>query len=236
MMKTRKTFRMGVVGLIAAVSLVVGGCLDDDTNNNIVNIPVSYVSLYNASPNAPALNIVVDDRLINRNAPLRYADYTGYLRFHTGERTLEVGPYGANNVTLDTAITLVDNRAYSIFVVDNYENAELLVLNDSSAAEPATGKAMIRFVNLSPDAAPLTLKVKDAAVNLTDAQSFKGATPFQEVDAQSYNFEVVAGVESVLNIPNVSLPAGAYKTVLVRGYKTPPAGNTSVLSGEVIVH
>jgi hypothetical protein len=71
---------------------------------------------------------------------------------------------------------------------------------------------------------------------LTDAQSFKGATPFQEVDAQSYNFEVVAGTESVLNIPNVSLPAGSYKTVLVRGYKTPPAGNTNVLSGEVIVH
>lgn len=235
-MKTRKTFRMGMVGLMACVSLVMGGCLDDDSNDNIVDIPVSYVSLYNASPNAPALNVVVDDRLINSNAPLEYADYTGYLRFHTGKRTLEFGPYGANNVALDTAVTLENNRAYSIFVVDNYENAEVLVLTDSSATEPATGKAMIRFVNLSPDAAPLTLKVKDAAGNLTDAQPFKGATAFQEVDAQSYNFEITADGQSVLNIPNVSLSAGAYKTVLVRGYKTPPAGNTSVLSGEVIVH
>lgn len=235
-MKNRKTFRMGMVGLIACVSLVMGGCLDDDSNDNIVDIPVSYVSLYHASPNAPALNVVVDDRLINGNAPLEYADHTGYLRFYTGQRTLEFGPYGANNVALDTAVTLEKNRAYSIFVVDNYENAEVLVLHDSSATGPATGKAMIRFVNLSPDAAPLTLKVKDAAGNLTDAQPFKGATAFQEVDAQSYNFEVTADGESVLNIPNVSLQSGAYKTVLVRGYKTPPAGNTNVLSSEVIIH
>jgi hypothetical protein len=236
MMKTRKMFRMGWVGLLASVSLVMGGCLDDDSNSDIINIPVSYVSLYNASPNAPALNVVVDDRLINNNAPLRYADNTGYLRFYTGKRTLEFGPYGANNVTLDSAVTLVDNRVYSIFVVDNYEKAELLVLNDSSAAEPAAGKAMLRFINLSPDADPLTLKVKDAAGNLTEAQPFKGATAFLEVDAKAYNLEVVADGTSVLNIPNVSLPAGAYKTVLVRGYKTPPAGNTNVLSGEVIVH
>jgi hypothetical protein len=236
MMKTRKTFRMGMVGLMACASLVMGSCLDDDSNNNIVDLPVSYVSLYNASPNAPALNVVVDNRLINGNAPLRYADNTGYLRFYTGKRTLEFGPYNANNVAVDTAVTLEDKRAYSIFIVDNYENAEVLVLNDSSAAEPATGKAMIRFVNLSPDAAPLTLKVKDAAGNLTDAQPFKGATAFQEVDAQSYNFEVVAGGASVLNIPTVALTSGAYKTILVRGYKTPPAGNTNVLSGEVIVH
>lgn len=231
-MKTRKTFRVGMVGLMAFASLVMASCLDDDTQAT-PDIPVSYVSLYNASPNAPELNILVDNRPIN-NGPFEYADNTGYLRFYTGERNLKFGPYGANNVTLDTVVTLADDQVYSIFVVDNIEHAELLVLRDTSTSAPAAGKAMIRFVNLSPDADPLALKVKDAESTLTQQESFKQATPFMEVDAKDYNFEVVSAAGTQLSLPNISLPEGSYQTVIVRGYKTPPAGNNNLLSGEVI--
>jgi hypothetical protein len=232
-MNIRKMVQMGM--LCIAASILMTSCLDDDANDGLQDIPVSYVSLYNASPNAPGLNIIVDNRTIN-SQPLSYADNTGYMRFYTGERTLAFGPYGANNVTLDTVVTLVDERPYSVFVVDNFERAEVLVLTDTSAAAPATGKAMVRFVNLSPDAAPLALKVKDAEGNLTDEVAFKDATEFMEVDAKAYNLEVTAGSTPVLNLPDISLADGKYYTLLVRGYKTPPSGNSNVLSGEVIRH
>ncbi len=236
-MNIRKIIRVGTVALFACVSVMMTSCLDDDTNSGLQDIPVSYVSLYNASPDAPGLNILVDSRQIN-NEPLRYADNTGYLRFYTGKRTLAFGPYGASNVTLDTVVTLEDNKPYSIFVVDNFEHAEALVLTDTSAITPGTGKAMIRFVNLSPDAGALALKVKDGEGNLTGEESFKEATQFTEIDAKTYNLEVAGNGEAAtsLSLPNISLGEGTYYTILVRGYKTPPAGNTNVLSGEVIQH
>lgn len=232
---TRNIFRTGVVALIAGTALLMTGCLNDDDNNvTPIDVPVSYVSLYNASPDAPALNILVDNRPLT-SSPFGYADNTGYLRFYTGERNLKFGPYGADNVTVDTVVTLVDNKAYSIFVVDNFQHAEVLVLTDTSASAPAAGKAMIRFVNLSPDAQPLSLKVKDASGTLTGETSFKEATDFMPVDANSsYNLDVVSAAGTELNLPNVSLREGVYYTLLVRGYKTPPSGNTNVLSGEVI--
>ncbi len=138
-MNIRKIIRVGMVASFACMSVMMTGCLDDDTNSGLQDIPVSYVSLYNASPDAPGLNILVDSRQIN-NEPLRYADNTGYLRFYTGKRTLAFGPYGASNVTLDTVVTLEDNKPYSIFVVDNFEHAEALVLTDTSAVTPGTGK------------------------------------------------------------------------------------------------
>lgn len=233
-MMTSKIFRAGMVAAMACTSLMMTSCLDDDSNNTApVEVPVSYVTLYNASPDAPDLNIIVDNKQINAG-PFGYADNTGYLRFSTGERNLKFGPYGANNVTLDTVVTLVDSKAYSIFVVDNFQHAELLILTDTSAAQPASGKAMIRFVNLSPDAQPLALKVKNASGTLTSEQSFKGATTFMEVDANDYNFDVVSSGGTELSLPNISLQQGNYYTVLVRGYKTPPSGNTNVLSGEVV--
>lgn len=229
-------FRMGIVGL-ATMPLLLTSCLDDDTANNIQDIPVSYVALYNASPNAPGLTVTADSRAVN-NQPLTYADNTGYLRFFTGKRTLAFGPFGANNIVLDTVVTLVDNRTYSLFVVNNFEHPEVLILADTSAAAPAAGKAMIRFANLSPDASPLALKVKDAEGNLTDGKAFKNATPFAEIDAKTYNFQTTSteGNTPSLDLPNVALTEGRYYTILVRGYKTPPAGNTNVLSAEVIRH
>lgn len=223
---------MGWVGMIACTSLFLTSCLDDDNNADLQDIPVSYVNLYNASPDAPDLNIIVDNRQIN-SGPFGYTDNTGYLRFYTGERNIKFGPYGANNVTLDTVVTLQDDKAYSFFVVDNYQSAELLVLTDT-AATPAAGKARVRFVNLSPDAQPLALKIKDAAGNLTENEPFKEATPFIELDVKSYNFEVVSATGAELTLPNISLPEGTYHTVIVRGYKTPPTGNNNVLSGEII--
>ena len=230
-MKMRRMFRVGI-GLVASVSLFLTGCQLKD-NDAQPALPVSYVALYNASPDAPALSIAVDNRQIS-NQPFDYADYTGYLQFYTGQRHIAFGPFGASNVAVDTTVNLVDGKAYSLFVVDAYSKASVLVLNDS-AQTPDSGKAMIRFINLSPDAGIVHLKVKDQT-ELDTGKAFKQASAYMEADARTTSFDVTTddATPVALEIPDVNIQAGGFYTIVVRGYKTPPAGSKNVLSAEII--
>ena len=232
----KKMFRAGIVWLFACASLVFIASCDPDEDENVQPDPVSYVSLYNASPDAPDLNILVDNRQLN-TYPFEYSDHTGYLRFYTGNRNLKFGPFGASNSVVDTTVTLENEKAYSIFVVDDFNEASLLMLNDNSD-EPAAGKAKIRFVNLSPDGGAVQLKVKGESTSLTDVKGFKEATEFFEVGANTFDFEVVAAgnADAKLQLPAIVVQEGWFYTILIRGYETPPAGNTNVLSAEVLVN
>jgi len=195
--------------------------------------PVSYVSLYQASPNSPDLKIVLDKKTIANS--FEYTDHTGYLRFFTGERNLQFGPASADNIVLDTTMKFEEDKAYSIFVVDTYQKADMLVMNDDTTV-PAEGKAKIRFLNLSPDAPELNLAEADASTALFEGQAFKEKSEFIEVDAAGHNFVVKdKDGNALLSMPNAVLIKGFSYTVIVRGFKQLPDGSTSVLSAELIV-
>ena len=228
----RSKISAGIAGLVAGVSLVLTGCNVNSDNNVQPQIPVSYVAIYNESPDSPGLSFVIDNNQINYH-PLDYSEYSGYLSFYTGTRTLKVGPFGASNIVVDTTLTLVDQKYYSVFIVDNYSKAEALVLSDSGQA-PAAGFAKVRLVNLSPDAGSVKLTAGSAVV--ADSLNFKAATQFVQVDATTKKFTVTSDDGGTVNLalPDTNLVSGAFYTFLVRGYKTPPTGNTNVLSAEVV--
>lgn len=226
----------GRVALLVPVAILflVSGCkLDDD---KYVVPPVAYVSLYNASPNGPDLNVIVDNRQINSNS-FDYSEHTGYLRFYTGDRTIQFGPYGASNVVADTTLKLENDKAYSIFVVDEYPTPDILVLNDDGD-EPGEGKAMIRFLNLSPDTEAVNLLSDGSTTPMFTGQVYKASSAFTAVDAKRYDFTVrsTSGDNQLLDVPGINLQPGWYYTVVVRGYSTPPANNDHVLSAEVLVN
>ena len=228
--------KIKLVSLVGGgLALTLAGCKLDD--NDAPEAPaIAYVALYNASPNSPGLSIMVDRRVINNNS-FDYADHTGYLRFYTGNRLLEFGPYGANNVVSDTTVNFAIDKAYSVFVVDTYQNQDVLILNDD-VGQPASGKAKVRFLNLSPDAPDVNLAVAGNDTPLFKDQSFKEPSEFIEVDAKEYDFQVKlasGNSDMLLSLPDINLQDGWMYTVLIRGYHTPPGGSNAVLSAEVIV-
>jgi hypothetical protein len=214
----------------AAVMIFLSGCLDD--NDRVDPVPLGYVSIYHAAPDAPALDIVVDDRRVNAQ-PFGYSDYSGYLNFYTGSRKLKFSSVNAANPLVDTVFDVAEGKAYSIFVINRLANIETLVVQDS-AATPASGKAMVRFVNLSPDAPAIDVASTDGS--LFTNTSFKQATAFRELDAKTYSFDVksAASGEVLLTAKDVVVRPGGFYTIVTRGFAAPPAGNTNVLSVEVL--
>ncbi|MEI9921026.1 MAG: DUF4397 domain-containing protein [Bacteroidota bacterium] len=213
--------------------LVATGCkLDSDSDASVV--PAAYVNLYQASPDAPGLSIVLDQKVIN-STKFDYTDNTGYLKFFAGTRRLQFGPFGASNVVADTTMKFEDAKAYSVYVVNTFNKIDLLVLNDDTNA-PTAGKAKVRFLNLSPDAPEVDLQINDTSVPVATGVSFKEPSSFTEIDANKYTFVVKTTTGDVLlTLPNALLLDGWSYTIIVRGFKTPPVGSESVLSAELIV-
>jgi hypothetical protein len=222
--------RIASIVCFAALVLLMSSCLDDDGRTD--PIPVAYVSIYHASPNAPEVDVYVDERPVNR---LEFTDYTGYLNFYTGDRKLKVNPFNANNALIDTTVTFVDGGFYSVFIVDSLSDVEALTIRDSASA-PAEGKAKIRFINLSPDATAFDVTLNDDESPLFANQAFKDPSDFIEVSAEESSFVVKAagGADKLVSASDVDIRPGRFYTVIARGFVNPPAGNNNTLSVEVI--
>jgi hypothetical protein len=220
---------------MAFLTVFFAACMDDDSTP-VNPVPVGFVFIYHASPDAPSLDLVVDNRPANLGT-LDYSDHSGYLNFYTGDRNLKFTPANASSALIDTTFNVADGNAYSVFVINRLSaGLETLIVADSTSA-PEEGKAMVRFVNLSPDAPAFDVATTDTAAGaLFENISFKGATSFQQVDAGTYTFNVQqAGTETTsVSAKDVSISPGGYYTIITRGFIAPPSGNSNVLSIEVL--
>ncbi|HET7178952.1 MAG TPA: DUF4397 domain-containing protein [Chryseosolibacter sp.] len=217
-----------------ALLVLLASCLDD--NDGYVNQPVevAYVSIYHAVPDAPDFDIVVDNRVINVN-PFDYSSYSGYLNFYTGNRNIRFNTSNAANSVVDTTFNFEDGKAYSLFAINRLSDVQVLLVVDSAAA-PAEGKAMVRFVHLSPDAPAFNVSVEGDNSALFAGKAFKDATQFKEIEGGTHSFVMsdAATGETVLSAKDVEMLPGRYYTIITRGFKNPPDGNTHVLSMEVL--
>lgn len=217
-----------------ALLIMMAACMDDDDAYVNQPVEVAYVSIYHAVPDAPDFDIVVDNRVINLN-PFDYTSYSGYLNFYTGNRNIKFNATNAANSLIDTTFNFEDGKAYSLFAINRLSDMQALLVVDS-AGVPGEGKAMIRFVHLSPDAPAFDVSIEGDSVSLFEGQSFKDATQFREIDGGTYSF-AVANAEtgnSVLSAKDVAIAPGRYYSIIARGFQNPPQGNTNLLSLEVL--
>ena len=169
---------------LALSPLLITSCLDDD-EIDYYDGPLAYVSFYHGSPETGAVTIYADgvSKPPYSTYDFKYTDYFNYGNFYTGERTLSFKNRNANNSLLDTTVTLEENQVYSFFFIDG-EDADMgIVQAEDDWDSPAADKALVRLVNLSPDAPALDLYINDEETPLFDGEAFKSVTDFVEIDA-----------------------------------------------------
>ncbi|WP_347157168.1 DUF4397 domain-containing protein [Pontibacter chitinilyticus] len=219
--------------LLAVLPVVLFTRCDDDNDDDIMRM--AQVMVVHASPDAPGVDLLIDNTKVN-SAALTYPNNTGYLAVAAGTRNVKVNAAGTSTTVINADVPLAEDKSYTIFAANTLANIEPLVLEDNLAS-PASGKAHVRFVHLSPDAPAVDIAVQGGPV-LFSNKSFKSATDFTPVDAGTYTLEVrPAGTEDVvLTVPDVQLQNGKIYTIFAKGLLTPPAGNTNTLGAEVIVN
>lgn len=175
------------------------------------------VRVIHASPDAPAVDVWADGQVAFSNAPFK--GITPYATLTQGMHNFKVVPAGATEpVVIEANLDLQNNTDYSIIAVNTLNSIEPLVLVDNNA-QPAAGKAHVRFVHASPDAPAVDIAVAGGGPVLFGNVPFKGVGDYLPVDAGTYNLEVrVAGTDTVaLSVPGVKLENGVVYTIFAMG-------------------
>jgi Domain of unknown function (DUF4397) len=222
-----KLFQMtfAVLALGSAIAFTTA-CKKDDPVADKANVLVVH-----ASPNAPGVDLLVDNKKVNT---LAFPANTGYLSVDAGTRNVKVNAAGTSTSVINADLTLVKDKSYSVFAVDSLAKISAVVFEDNLAA-PAAGKAHVRFIHLSPNAPKVDVALDGGAVVFDDV-AFKEGVDFTPLAAGAYDLEVrVAGTQTVaLNLPPITLEAGKIYTVFAKGFLN--GTGAQALGAEIIVN
>jgi len=214
--------------LLLAGILVFSSC-DKDDEKTYANVLVTH-----ASPDAPGVDLLIDDTKQN-SAALTYPNNTGYLQAESGTRNIKINVSGTSTTVINADLVLEKDENYSVFAVDSVSKISAIALLDDLTA-PASGKAHVRFVHLSPNAPAVDVAVASSGAVVFGDIVFKEATAFTPLDAGTYNLDVrVAGTSTVaLVLPAITLQTGKIYTIFAKGFLG--GSGTQALGAEIIVN
>jgi len=188
----------------------------------------SYLRVVHASPDAPAVNVSVDNETVLSDVP--FGAVSDYLSLQAGTYNVTVAAAEdpdtvvfEGEVTLDPAsvTTLAASGEISEDAATSFEP----VLISDTAVEPGDNESAVRVVHLSPDAPTVDITAADGEVVLADNVSFQNASDYVTVPAGDYTVEIRAATEDndgeVVTTVDVSLENGTAYSAMAVGYLNP---------------
>jgi hypothetical protein len=215
---------------LAGVAIVLAtGCIKD---NDEPGPAVSNIAVYHVSPDAPKLQFKLNSSVLNADSAA-YGTYGFYVNALSGSRELSAYQREVKKTTITT--TLLEGSIYSAWLTGPWASAEFVVLEDK-LTNPASGKANVRFVNMSVGSPTLDLLTSSGA-SVVSNTAYKAGSDFTSIDAnQNYNFvirESGSTVDKVL-LPSVTIQAGRIYTIVAKGFYT--GTGTTALTGDVLIN
>ncbi|MGW9099448.1 DUF4397 domain-containing protein [Priestia megaterium] len=171
------------------------------------------VRIVHASPDAPAVDIFVDDKALVEGA--KFKDVSNSLPLSGGSHKVEVyeaKTKGTKDSIIEATLVVDGGKSYTVAAVNKAENLELQAFTNNK--QGMDGKASLRVAHLSPDAPAVNVGPKGAAP-LFKELSFKSISGYQVVNPGSYDLSVsTADGKEILSLPGTNLQSGKNYTVL----------------------
>jgi hypothetical protein len=101
--------------------------LDDNTTTPTPGN--AKVRVVHASPNAPNVDVLVDDTIVLTN--VAFKEFSDYLEVPAGARNFKVNATGTTLTVIDVTPTLIDGNIYTVVALNTSDNIEPLLLLDN---------------------------------------------------------------------------------------------------------
>lgn len=187
-----------------------------ETSNN------SFIRVLHASPNAPAVDVYINDKLAVKRLPFK--GFSNYLRVPAGKYTIKVFPTGKMDTpVINTSVDIPARTILTAAAVGLLPDISLLPIPEP-VFNRRPGKTYVKFAHLSPNAP--NVDVSSGGKKVFNNVGFKKVTEYLEVNPGVYNFDVTISEngKKVLAVPNIRLLPNRIYTIYAVGLagKTPP--------------
>lgn len=176
----------------------------------------SYIRVFHASPNSPAVDVYANDNLIVEN--LSYEEVSAYIPVPSDNYNITVYPTGEKmDPVIDTDVYIPPNIVFNVAAIGTLPKISLYPIPEPSVAQ-SSGNGCVRFVHLSPNAPAVDIKLANDTM-VFDNVAYKSITNYACIPAGTYTFQVspAGSPDVVLTVPDVSLEADTYYTIYAIG-------------------
>jgi hypothetical protein len=196
------------------------------------------VRVLHASPDAPAVDVYLDDNIVDALTNVPFGAISDYLKVPAGAHNVKVYATGTtSSPVIDADLTLAAGKAYTVAATGAVADIKAQVLQDD--AKPVASTAKVRVVHFSADAPAVDIATAGSAVDeaVVKNLAYPDATDYLALPGGTYDLEVrLAGETTVaLALPNVKVQDGRAYSVFAVGSAASPAVGGNALQAVVAV-
>lgn len=184
--------KKAILFLSAAGLFTLGACKKDNNTPGPSAGPTAKMMFMHGVIASDSIKVKVNDTIQSSVPSLYFTKSTGYVNVRAANnlKLTFYNPANPNADNFSTTQNVGTGKSYSVFFAGASAAAKTAIFVEDDLTAPASGKAKVRFVNLSPD--PGFANVT-AVLNTTSVASdiaYQQVTSFVEVDAGTYSVKV----------------------------------------------
>lgn len=175
----------------------------------------SLVRVFHAAPQAPNVDVYVNDQMVFSN--LAFGDFTRYVYLDEGEYNVSVYLAGQKDrPVINQMVDVPSQQIFTIAATGNLDNLGLLVIPDKVSKSPSQNYSSVRVIHLSPNAPGVDILVDGDT--LFEDISFGEGTDYVGLNPGTYNVNVVLNTDKSVVLPlKVTLNPDKIYTIYIIG-------------------
>lgn len=175
----------------------------------------SLVRVFHAAPQAPNVDVYVNDQMVFSN--LAFGDFTRYVYLDEGEYNVSVYLAGQKDrPVINQMVDVPSQQIFTIAATGNLDNLGLLVIPDKVSKSPSQNYSSVRVIHLSLNAPGVDILVDGDT--LFEDISFGEGTDYVDLNPGTYNVNVVLNTDKSVVLPlKVTLNPDKIYTIYIIG-------------------